>query len=98
MQSISQILRDAKRRVQVNCRTPTVDSTKLSLKEKLDWVAYIAILTVIPVGLQLKQFYATSAYNVNKEVNEELARRGRLGEGASVNTPARTPLRRDATL
>jgi hypothetical protein len=67
----------AKRKVPYNCRTPSVESTKLTIKEKIEWAAFIAFLTVVPVGVQLWQFYATSAVVVNEGVAAELARRQR---------------------
>ena len=69
------VSRLAPRKVPINCRTPTVESTKLTSREKLEWAAFIAFLTVVPVGVQLWQFYATSAVVVNRGVAEELARR-----------------------
>ena len=68
-------LRNSRQRVPINCRTPTPESTRLSGREKLEWAAFIAVLTIIPVGLQLQQFYSTSAVNVNKQVHEEMSRR-----------------------
>lgn len=59
----------------INCRTPTGESTKLTSREKLEWAAFIAFLTIVPVGVQLWQFYATSAVVVNRDVAAELARR-----------------------
>ena len=65
----------SKRKVPINCRTPTVESTKLTRKEKLEWAGFIAFLTIVPLGVQMWQFYATSAVVVNKGVAAELARR-----------------------
>jgi hypothetical protein len=65
----------AKRPVPINCRKPTEESTRLTRREKLDWAGYIAILTIVPIGLQLWQFNATSAVRVNADVMEELGRR-----------------------
>ena len=59
----------------INCRTPSVESTKLTPREKLEWAAFIAVLTIVPIGVQLYQFYATSAVAVNRDVAKELARR-----------------------
>ena len=69
-------LRHLKRVVPVNCRTPTAESQRLTSKEKWDWVKFIAIMTVVPIGLQLWQFHETSAITVNKAVNDEIARGG----------------------
>jgi hypothetical protein len=81
----------AKRRVPFNCRTPTQESTKLSDREKLEWAGFIALLTVVPIGFQLWQFYATSSVVVNQGVAEELSRRN--------NTTASPAARQqDATL
>lgn len=74
----------AKRTVPINCRTPTPESTRLTSREKLEWVAFIAVLTVVPVGFQLWQFEATSATTVNRAVMDELARKG---EQAKVSAP-----------
>ena len=68
-------LMSQRRQVPINCRKPTEESTRLTRREKLDWAAYIAVLTIVPVGLQLWQFYATSATRVNLDVMEELSRR-----------------------
>jgi hypothetical protein len=76
----------SKRFVPINCRTPSVESTKLTRKEKLEWAAFIAVLTIIPVGVQLWQFYATSSVVVNRGVAEELARRRGQNEGFGPNS------------
>ena len=63
------------RKVPINCRTPSEESTRVTTREKLEWGGYILVLTFLCGGLQLAQFYVTSAVNVNKGVGEELARR-----------------------
>ena len=62
--------------VPVNCRTPTAESQRLTFKEKIDWVKFIIVLTIVPIGLQLWQFNETSAVTVNRAVNEEISRAG----------------------
>lgn len=86
----------AKRAVPVNCRTPSVESTRLTGREKLEWAGFIALITVIPIGIQLWQFYMTSAVVVNKEVAAELARR-RPAETTTA-PDGRTKIQRDSTL
>jgi hypothetical protein len=61
--------------VPINCRTPSPESTRVTGKEKLEWAGYVVALTLIFGGIQLAQFYVTSAVNVNKNVGEELSRR-----------------------
>ena len=86
MLSRHRIVQLAKRTVPVNCRTPTVESTAVTRREKFEWAVFIAVLTVVPVGFQLWQFHATSATTVNREVMDELARNR---EQVRPNTPHR---------
>jgi hypothetical protein len=72
LRATSRLLR---REVPVNCRRPTEESTRVTLSEKRDWLLFIAVLTVVPGGLILWQFDATSAVEVNKAVKEEMNRR-----------------------
>lgn len=79
------IFRFAKKRVvPINCRTPSRESTQLTRREKLEWVAFIAILTIVPVGFQVWQFDATSATRVNKAVMDELGRRDQHDQSSTV--------------
>jgi len=74
----------SKRVVPINCRTPTRESTQVTRREKLEWAAFIAILTIVPVGFQLWQFDATSATSVNQAVMEELGRKHHQSEISSA--------------
>ena len=76
-------LLQAKRFVPINCRTPSPESTKVTGREKLEWAAYVVALTLMCGGVQLLQFYVTSAVNVNKGVGEELSRRRRSENSSS---------------
>jgi len=82
-----------KRKVPINCRTPTAESTKLTSRERKEWVGFIALLTIVPLGMQVWQFYATSAMVVNEGVAAELARR----PGPEKHSP-RLPISQDSTL
>lgn len=64
-----------RRFVPVNCRTPTAESTRLSLAEKRDWALFVLAITIVPGSLLMWQFDSTSAMTVNQQVREELARR-----------------------
>ena len=61
----------AKRVVPINCRNPLPGSTDLTSKEKRDWIIFIAVLTIVPIGLMLKQFDVTSAVSVNRQIKQE---------------------------
>ena len=68
-------LRQFKRIVPINCRNPAPGSTDLTFREKRDWAIFIAIITVIPVGLMWKQFDVTSSIRVNQDIDVERSRR-----------------------
>lgn len=69
----------------INCRTPSLESTRVTGREKLEWFGYVAALTLIFGGIQLAQFYVTSAVNVNKNVGEELSRRRSIKEDHQIH-------------
>ena len=88
---LSFILSAGKRRlVPINCRKPTEEDVKLSTREKLDWVGYILILTIVPVGIQLWQFSATSATRVNADIMDELARRRQSDNVDQTTAPVKS--------